>query len=367
MAYEHNSLNENQLLYEIARYNFMNFPVRNFDINIEIGDGVDMLQVRPFLNFNEAYLYLKKMQEDEEMAYKMEGLKCFIISDHDLKLVNRGLSFTDYFEFFDATYQEDSIPQIDENLLFEPANIPTPEQQAEEKKEEKKEEQKEGDDVEIGDFDDFDDEPAKNQQLEERGEFFDDFDTNNNQQEDNRQNQQLEERGEFFDDFDINNNQQEDNRQNQQEEDRGEYLDDIDADTKTEPVKTEPVKTEPVKTEPVKTEPVKTEPVKTEPVKTEPVKTEPVKTEPVKTEPVKTEPVKTEPVKTEEQTQPVKQEEWDGNVEDFDDEPVQQQEEETEEWDGNVEDFDVDPKNGVIDNSGETDDWDDEDDEDYIF
>ena len=260
-----------------------------------------------------------------------------------------------------------SIPQIDENLLFEPANIPTPEQQAEEKKEEKKEEQKEGDDVEIGDFDDFDDEPAKNQQLEERGEFFDDFDTNNNQQEDNRQNQQLEERGEFFDDFDINNNQQEDNRQNQQEEDRGEYLDDIDADTKTEPVKTEPVKTEPVKTEPVKTEPVKTEPVKTEPVKTEPVKTEPVKTEPVKTEPVKTEPVKTEPVKTEEQTQPVKQEEWDGNVEDFDDEPVQQQEEETEEWDGNVEDFDVDPKNGVIDNSGETDDWDDEDDEDYIF
>ena len=362
VAYEHNSLNENQLLYEIARYNFMNFPVRNFDINIEIGDGVDMLQVRPFLNFNEAYLYLKKMQEDEEMAYKMEGLKCFIISDHDLKLVNRGLSFTDYFEFFDATYQEDSIPQIDENLLFEPANIPTPEQQAEEKKEEKKEEQKEGDDVEIGDFDDFDDEPAKNQQLEERGEFFDDFDTNNNQQEDNRQNQQLEERGEFFDDFDINNNQQEDNRQNQQEEDRGEYLDDIDADTKTEPVKTEPVKTEPVKTEPVKTEPVKTEPVKTEPVKTEPVKTEPVKTEPVKTEPVKT-----EPVKTEEQTQPVKQEEWDGNVEDFDDEPVQQQEEETEEWDGNVEDFDVDPKNGVIDNSGETDDWDDEDDEDYIF
>ena len=54
-------------------------------------------------------------------------------------------------------------------------------------------------------------------------------------------------------------------------------------------------------------------------------------------------------------------------MEDFDDEPVQQQEEETEEWDGNVEDFDVDPKNGVIDNSGETDDWDDEDDEDYIF
>ena len=63
----------------------------------------------------------------------------------------------------------------------------------------------------------------------------------------------------------------------------------------------------------------------------------------------------------------MKQEEWDGNVEDFDDEPVQQQEEETKEWDGNVEDFDVDPKNGVIDNSGETDDWDDEDDEDYIF
>ena len=46
---------------------------------------------------------------------------------------------------------------------------------------------------------------------------------------------------------------------------------------------------------------------------------------------------------------------------------LEQQEEETEEWDGNVEDFDVDPKNGVIDDSGETDDWDDEDDEDYIF
>ena len=35
IAYEADSVNENQLLFELARYNFTNFMVRNFDLQIE--------------------------------------------------------------------------------------------------------------------------------------------------------------------------------------------------------------------------------------------------------------------------------------------------------------------------------------------
>ena len=53
LAYEDGTVNDNQLLFEIARYNFTNFMVRNFDITMPKRDGITMLQISGFMNFDE--------------------------------------------------------------------------------------------------------------------------------------------------------------------------------------------------------------------------------------------------------------------------------------------------------------------------
>ena len=120
IAYEPDSINENQLLFEIARYNFSNFTVRNFDISVEKGLGINMLQVRSFANYDEAYIYLHRLMNNAEMTEKLEGLRMFIISDDNLAKIMRGLSFADYFEFYDEVFDRVGKLQIDEGIIDEP-------------------------------------------------------------------------------------------------------------------------------------------------------------------------------------------------------------------------------------------------------
>ncbi len=134
LAYERDSVNENQLLFEMARYNFTNFSVRNFDLSFQRGDGIDMFQVRTFLNYDEAYIYLHRLLNNEEMARKLQGLKCFIIAEDNLKKLMKGLSFADYFDFYDETFDRIGSLQINEDepsSLDEPTELPEPQEEEE--------------------------------------------------------------------------------------------------------------------------------------------------------------------------------------------------------------------------------------------
>ena len=61
LAYQPDSLNENQLLYEMARFNFSNFLVRNFDLEIEREQGFSRMLIRGFLSFDEALQYARQL------------------------------------------------------------------------------------------------------------------------------------------------------------------------------------------------------------------------------------------------------------------------------------------------------------------
>ena len=150
VAYVRDSLDENQLLYEVANYNFSHFAIRNFDMEFVRGDGIDMLQVKPFRNLDEAYIYWRQLRNDKSMAYKMQGLKTFIISTDNLRLIMHGRSFSDYFKFFDKNLRLKSDAYLDERSLDEPTPIPTPEEQMEEY-----EEQYGGDDEDFEDEENY--------------------------------------------------------------------------------------------------------------------------------------------------------------------------------------------------------------------
>ncbi len=135
IAYERDSVDANQLLYELARYNFTAFTVRNFDIAEERGDGIDMMQVRTFLNYEEAYIYLHRLLNNASMAYKLQGLKCFIISEENLQKLSHGLSFADYFDFYDEHFDRVGALRMTDDeptSLDEPTELPEPAEEIEE-------------------------------------------------------------------------------------------------------------------------------------------------------------------------------------------------------------------------------------------
>jgi hypothetical protein len=68
---------------------------------------------------------------NEEMAYKLEGLKCFIISEDNLKLLMKGFSFADYFQFYDDNFDRLGHLEVDEDALDTTTDLPVDDEGAE--------------------------------------------------------------------------------------------------------------------------------------------------------------------------------------------------------------------------------------------
>lgn len=117
LAYPKDSINENRLLFEIAKYNFTNFMVRNFDIGFSEHQGIGMMTISEFMNYDEAYFYQQKLFGDNEMAEKIQGLKSVIITEENLQVLLQFYSFQDYSEFYEKHFL--TIPDIDGSTLFE--------------------------------------------------------------------------------------------------------------------------------------------------------------------------------------------------------------------------------------------------------
>ena len=120
IAYERDSIDENQLLFEVARYNFTSFAVRNFDIVVQVGDGINMMQVKTFRDYDEAYVYMHRLYNNPEMDHKLQGLKAFIISEDNLRLLQHGRSFADYFDFYDRHFDRVGHLRVNDDSLDEP-------------------------------------------------------------------------------------------------------------------------------------------------------------------------------------------------------------------------------------------------------
>ena len=118
IAYEADSVNENQLLFEMARYNFTNFMVRNFELEIEKEGVVHRMLVGGFMNYDEALQYARRLHGDEAMRTHLRQARSLIISRRNLKLIGTHFSYDDYDEFYEKTFAPLNIS--DEQLLTIP-------------------------------------------------------------------------------------------------------------------------------------------------------------------------------------------------------------------------------------------------------
>lgn len=121
LAYQADSVNVNQLLFEMARYNFTNFMVRNFDIATDEDEGISRMLISGFLSYDEALQYARQLYSDETMRQHLQGCRRIIISQDNLKLLGTRYSYVEYEKFFEESLAPLQIS--DEELLTIPETI----------------------------------------------------------------------------------------------------------------------------------------------------------------------------------------------------------------------------------------------------
>ena len=121
LAYEPDSVNENQLLFEMARYNFTNYLVRSFDITIDEDEGLHRMNISGFLSYDEAMQYARQLYADKVMADKLKGCRSLIISETNFALIGTRFSYDDYLQFYEDTFVPMKVSE--KKLLIEPAEI----------------------------------------------------------------------------------------------------------------------------------------------------------------------------------------------------------------------------------------------------
>ena len=124
LAYEPDSVNENQLLFEVARYNFTNFLVRNFDIQLDEDNGLHRMHISGFLSYDEAMQYARQLYADKSMAERLKPCRSLIISDTNLQLIGTRFSYDDYKKFYEEIFVPMKVSQ--EKLLIEPGETEYP-------------------------------------------------------------------------------------------------------------------------------------------------------------------------------------------------------------------------------------------------
>lgn len=122
-VYEDGKINDNMLLYEMARYNFSNFIVKSFDLSFVKENGISILQTKEFTNFDEAHQYLRLLYADKEMSRKLSGIRAVIISEQNFETLKKYYSFEDYLNFYDQHFSSLPAPEIEGITLDEPILI----------------------------------------------------------------------------------------------------------------------------------------------------------------------------------------------------------------------------------------------------
>jgi hypothetical protein len=104
IAYPTDSLNHDQLLYDLAHYNFTGFMVRNFDITIERDAEITQFRIAGFNSFDEVHNYAQRIFNAATLAEKLRKTRIFLISQQNLELIGTVFSYDDYQSYYDKMF-----------------------------------------------------------------------------------------------------------------------------------------------------------------------------------------------------------------------------------------------------------------------
>jgi len=106
LAFPRDSVNANQMLYEVAKFNFSSFVVKDFDLEQMSFSDIGLLVVKGFGNLREAERYRTVMSRSD-ISLPREVRPIIISMENFSILLSEGRSFEDYFRF----QEQDVIPE----------------------------------------------------------------------------------------------------------------------------------------------------------------------------------------------------------------------------------------------------------------
>lgn len=116
LAFPLDSINPNQILFDVARHNFSSFVVKDFDLEQMNFGNVGLLIIKGFANMKELEHYRTVMARDDNFSLPPQVRPIMIsVANFDL-LLRQGRSFEEYFK-----YEEDAAIQEKEKLDSPPA------------------------------------------------------------------------------------------------------------------------------------------------------------------------------------------------------------------------------------------------------
>jgi len=108
LTFPTDSLNQNDLLFEIAKFNFENYLVRDFDLEIiDTGGGLSVLVISGFKNLDELLNYHDRMDRSQTLQLP-DGIIQIDINEPNFRALLAGRTFDDYFQWVQKTYGGES-------------------------------------------------------------------------------------------------------------------------------------------------------------------------------------------------------------------------------------------------------------------
>lgn len=121
IAFNPDSVDANKLLFELARYNFTNFLVRDFNITTDQQNGLSRMVVSGFRNYDEALQYARRFYENKTLRKMTSHGRTIIISRDNMRVLGTQLSYADYDVFYEQSFAP--LHVTTEQLLMEPETI----------------------------------------------------------------------------------------------------------------------------------------------------------------------------------------------------------------------------------------------------
>lgn len=112
LLFDTNKTNKNDLLYDVANYNFSNFILKTFDISFSEIPPLDILQIQGLSSLNETADYVHKSFGDSSLVSRLDSTIIMIpISDSNYTTLTRGRSLGEYIGFVESTYSK-QFPEL---------------------------------------------------------------------------------------------------------------------------------------------------------------------------------------------------------------------------------------------------------------
>ncbi|MFV0417958.1 MAG: hypothetical protein ACK5KT_04375 [Dysgonomonas sp.] len=107
LRFKSNTIDRNELLYEVADYNFSNYVIQTFDLSFDSDPPYDILQIKGFESFASIRAYLNKALSTNGLINKIDtSIHTIPVSVENYTKVLPRLGIGEYTSFFSETYNE---------------------------------------------------------------------------------------------------------------------------------------------------------------------------------------------------------------------------------------------------------------------